>query len=756
MATRLTPIIAVQETDQDVVSTATYTDLSCETAALTNGVKYLVIYNCGGSADSNQRGGYARLSHGSTVLAEVGQELASGKNFGAGGITVVTGNGTDTLVWEGRGWTTTGTTTFQGLGIIAIPLDDLTLSTDYHETHSDSGTYDLTGLGSTWEQLESLTFTPDEAGDWLILWSMEGTQGDGATGTAVDHLSWRWDVDGTLYNAADHQLEWEDDEDVCAGACARVLNLSAASHTIKIEAAGATLPNNNARARRGRIFALRLGALDGTHATDASTVVERFSTADAFAASAYSIVQSIPQDLDLLAILSAPMSREQVGGNAKTRLKFSQGGDTLRQNHAGQLGSSNGQAGHWDCFLIAAPEFLTAGGSVTTLFESGTNSTGRAVNYNHEQNDLGTHAAGQMIVIPLLLASTDIELTPGSVEASVEIPTPSVDLGTLSLTPGSVEASVEIPTPSLDLSLSLTPGTTETEVELPAPTLTLGPLSLTPGSVEASVELPSPALSFGPTSLTPGSVEASVELPTPSLGLSLSLTPGAVETSVELPAPSLGLALNLTPGTVETSVELPAPTLTLGTLSLVPGPTEASVEIPSPTLTLGTLSLTPGAVEVSVDLPAPALSFGTLSLTPGAVEVSVELPAPSFDLAGGIDFTPGAVEVSVELPAPTLVFGTLSLTPGAVGLEVELPSPVLGLGPLSFTPGPVEASIELPAPSLDLGPLSLTPGPVGMDVELPSPTLSMALDLTPGTVETEIELPAPFLRVGTRRVLIFS
>lgn len=160
-AASITPITAFQDTQQ-ITSEITLQPANCETAALSNGVKYLVIY-CG------NHGGYDTsavselvLEHGSTVIARgVGEGRGLYFHWDTGqtsGYYIVTGNGTDTLRFRFRCVTSSDTAYVGAMAIIAIPLTDLTENTGYFQSVSNTEDVVSNAAVGSWTTLSSQVF----------------------------------------------------------------------------------------------------------------------------------------------------------------------------------------------------------------------------------------------------------------------------------------------------------------------------------------------------------------------------------------------------------------------------------------------------------------------------------------------------------------------------------------------------------------------------------------------------------------------
>lgn len=152
--------------------------------------------------------------------------------------------------------------------IAVIRLDDW-LSSDefkYEETDSEY----TPASGSTWYTLETLTFTPDEQADFLIIGSVEMKTASTTVSSTVrlnyDSGSEMIPVDNTEELGENYvNFESRDTGDYYPFTWATIVNIPASSKTITMQAMWFT---TNGRARRRRIIAIKLSAIAGMESTE--------------------------------------------------------------------------------------------------------------------------------------------------------------------------------------------------------------------------------------------------------------------------------------------------------------------------------------------------------------------------------------------------------------------------------------------------------------------------------------------------------
>lgn len=272
----ITPVVATNPTGGTTTS-GTFVDASCTTAALANGVTYLVL-----ALSSHSTEGAFPTTSGSEMEARFGTTryalssfLGVFANFNSGdsangGILqaafTVTGNGSNTLNMRVRVNGGTDTCRWGSAQFIAIPLTALTLNTDYwvaEATNSDTG--EVTATGATWVTGASggaLTFTPATTEDFLIIGSAEGFI-SGTIGTQETfRMRLRQDGTTTIGTGTEQSLDVDAVTSAVWGpSCYSidVRSLTAVSTTIRWEYSNDTAGQACAY-RRSRVFAIRLSA----------------------------------------------------------------------------------------------------------------------------------------------------------------------------------------------------------------------------------------------------------------------------------------------------------------------------------------------------------------------------------------------------------------------------------------------------------------------------------------------------------------
>jgi hypothetical protein len=261
----ITPIYARQNTEQTTTST-TYVDASCETAALTDGVDYLVMYRGNTGASASTSVSKMRLVHDTDVIAEMIAESGFEANHYSSaecqGYARVTGDGVATLAFEFA--VSAGTGYAGSMSIVAVPLDQLVENHDFFYSGTNSATLEVDNASfSVWVEQRSATFAIGETGDYLILMSSEGSPAasGGGVGNAA-RVRWRHDS-ADLFPVAASQYalkEWESDGDFFGFAFCGVKSLTVGDNTIDVECASRSTALGDYR--RSRIWAIRANAFD--------------------------------------------------------------------------------------------------------------------------------------------------------------------------------------------------------------------------------------------------------------------------------------------------------------------------------------------------------------------------------------------------------------------------------------------------------------------------------------------------------------
>ncbi|UCC31046.1 MAG: hypothetical protein JSU86_01975, partial [Phycisphaerales bacterium] len=274
----LPPVLSSYSNTQESSTTdGTDTDTFVLGTSLAAGVDHLVIYHAGyGGAGSSDDVG-ARIEFGSTVI---GRSVDEGSSSGIpeavrfhqlSGFYIVTGNGTDELRIKHE--VVIGTSYIKGKGIIAIPLDSLTETSDYWQSLHNSDTEE-TSTSGVWVNVRDVTFNLPEDGDYLVLASMEATMSAGAdTGGA----SMRLQIASTTQKM-EWAKEWETNSMSQNFAYARIHTLTAGNNTFTLQG-GVSQGSNTAGFRRSRIIVVRASAFNQMTST---TTDAQSTTADTF------------------------------------------------------------------------------------------------------------------------------------------------------------------------------------------------------------------------------------------------------------------------------------------------------------------------------------------------------------------------------------------------------------------------------------------------------------------------------------------
>lgn len=273
-----------------------------QTAALANGVPYIVLYE-GGSNPDGATGitTAADVRFGSTEYA-----ISSGF-FGAfdppdgavrtgrvSGFFVVTGNGSDTVsigTWRVNG-SAGNTVLYSGGGIKAIPLDSLTQNTHYwlHQGENNT-TADTTPTGgSGYTQVGgSITFTAPTSGDYLVIFCVEAQHQTDATTSDAIQVRFRQTTDPNgspttiTLGAGDNSGQLSPATQLYAPSSSpdsiqvhlryeAVVSLTASTEYEFFVEAASPSGGGNTEYRRERIIAFDGSAWDGGFQTDITTI----------------------------------------------------------------------------------------------------------------------------------------------------------------------------------------------------------------------------------------------------------------------------------------------------------------------------------------------------------------------------------------------------------------------------------------------------------------------------------------------------
>ena len=184
------------------------TDTFIAAVDLKSGVDYLVIYNAGfgGAGTSDEVG--ARIEYGSTVIGRAEDEGSSSGTPEAvrihqlAGFAVITGTGSDELRIKHQ--VSTGMSFIGGKGIVTVPLDGIIENGDYWRIVGNGDANEATSSGA-FADVRNVTFDLPDAGDYLVLASMEATM---AAGTDGGGAAMRLQIGGVTQKMA-WAKEWE-------------------------------------------------------------------------------------------------------------------------------------------------------------------------------------------------------------------------------------------------------------------------------------------------------------------------------------------------------------------------------------------------------------------------------------------------------------------------------------------------------------------------------------------------------------------
>jgi len=151
--------------------------------------------------------------------------------------------------------------------ITVLRLDDWLPTNGMYEYVSTDTEASLPGVNGQYIDAQTITFTPDQAGDYLILASLEMR-----SGYTSDSVSARLNYDsGVEYlpvnnneEAYENYVTYEskDTTDYLPFIWGGIVNIPTSPKTIKLQACRTGGTNTNGQVRRSRIIAIRLGAMD--------------------------------------------------------------------------------------------------------------------------------------------------------------------------------------------------------------------------------------------------------------------------------------------------------------------------------------------------------------------------------------------------------------------------------------------------------------------------------------------------------------
>ncbi|MEU4558528.1 N,N-dimethylformamidase beta subunit family domain-containing protein [Actinoplanes sp. NPDC023936] len=167
------------------------------------------------------------------------------------------------------------------------------------------------------------------------------------------------------------------------------------------------------------------------------------------------------------------------------------------------------------------------------------------------------------------------DVTPGTVQATASIPTPTVTAAqSATATPGTVAAVAAVPAPTVQAGASATrsPATVGAVAAIPAPAVTAG-ATVTPATVAASASIPTPAVqAAGNATVQPATVTATAAIPVPAVSTATVVTLTTVHGVVAIATPAVSGQADATaaPGTVHAVATIPGVTVRTGLL-VIPG-----------------------------------------------------------------------------------------------------------------------------------------------------------------------------------------
>ena len=235
-------------------------DTYCKTDPLDNGIEYLVLYyaNIGGSSATAVPS--LQLVYGSDQIAHV-QDSGKGTSnhwdsVQCQGFARVLGNGSDFLKFQF--WTeTSGDTAYVGaMTIVAIPIVSMEEDVSYRYSGSNDSSIEISNASSSWEELRSYTFYTPDSGDYLVLMGAEAQANDSNGSDYYDRWRLRCFVDSTpLANSGEES--WKCDGSWGSYEIVTITNLTAGTHTFKMECASWKPNYENANFRRSKILVIR-------------------------------------------------------------------------------------------------------------------------------------------------------------------------------------------------------------------------------------------------------------------------------------------------------------------------------------------------------------------------------------------------------------------------------------------------------------------------------------------------------------------
>ena len=637
----IVPIPATQNTEQSVSAASGEVNLNCDTAALEDGVVYLIDYtgNHGGSDTSAVS--QMRLRFGSTVLTgtEYGNSVGEGRgldnHWDSGhccGWALVTGDGSSKLGFTGLSVTSGDTAYFGAMSILAWPITDFEVlfeDSSSNPTHTNSATAEQTDVSTSgFTDIRSQDVTV-EAGDYLVLMSVEcfGMSSEGSTRHNTHFV-----VDGTelCFDTTNHfREELEDTRDRFNMRIARVHTFeSGGDVTVAIQ--GRSENAAECDYGRSRIFLIPLAQFDqvvtNIDADGGSTTQSSFGT-DAICTQAYT-----PNQDEYVWVIASGQGTTNVSNTGNTQLTNT----TDAVNYCVDSGEYNNQStgDSVPVALSAAPQLTAAGGAKTFEIQMRTNS--------------GTYS----------IAGAELNL--------IGMTTVGGGGGT-TLTPSPVSIPISVASPAVSLSLGLSPDPIQIAAQVADPVLALS-LSISPDAVSIPIVAPDPSLAFA-LAITPDPVGIGINTDDPSIAHLLGISPDPVELVLVIPAPTIGAQGVLSPSPVAVAITAPDPSIAL-TFQLSPDPVLVPLQVAGPALSLS-LSITPDPAQVPIVTAAPALSL-SLGIAPEPIAIPLQSVSPSIALSLGI--TPDPVEAQIVPVSPQLAL-QLGLSPDSVQVALVVPIP---------------------------------------------------------------------------------
>ncbi|MHA2029617.1 MAG: LamG-like jellyroll fold domain-containing protein, partial [Candidatus Kariarchaeaceae archaeon] len=243
---------------------------------------YLIIVSCEIASTSTRRsvGVRAQLDDSTTIMEALSEAVNTNRNYEykcessvylaenlASGSHFVD---IDALKESGTGY-------IRYARIVVLRLDDWMPTPGMYEYAANEGKVDLPGVEGQYVDLASISFTPDTAGDYLVLASVElrsGYNGDSVCGRInYDGASEYLPVNNDEESRQNYiTYESKDTTDWHAFTWGGIINIPASSKTIKVQACRTGGTSTAADARKSRIIAIRLGAMsDDTQSTEDSS-----------------------------------------------------------------------------------------------------------------------------------------------------------------------------------------------------------------------------------------------------------------------------------------------------------------------------------------------------------------------------------------------------------------------------------------------------------------------------------------------------